>query len=573
MSNSLVTEIISVLNNDSSIDDKRNELLKIVKHRRGNNRKFLYIIHDILYFHLPLSLDNKFKLCDRNFLEEEYKGLNKVLEKSSCTYFNAICSEILWSYTHDKSIAVKSINSYMQELKNPSLINDYIHTQLIISICRIYSKSKITDFDFEEFFQYSLKHVVSNYDSKEYSILFILKGLTACRENVCELEKTFEDAISHYETQQDYDKANDFLKGLENFYKTNKRKNELPQLWIRIAKNKEKRAEQYDWSNPQHAHMIILCIQGAMKYWGKVNDENAKKERQRLSKRIVPVKKLSLQNLKVFSSEPVDISQYVKTLKKYVDKATLESYIYNLAYVIPLISCEETLEELQKSDFISSAIFSSIKLDGEGRKKCIVPSLIGASDEERISVAEYHASDKYRLHADIIFRNFVGFGNNKFEFTCDMLSFLVDDNIIVSPEQKESFLKGIVAGFKLDLITAMHLLMPQVERCIRNLAKYCGAVIFKTYPNGVEECISMKSILNLPEVKECLDETFLFNLRLFLESEYGFGMRNEICHGLLSDNEIQSINGLAVWWFVLRMCCMFSPSLHRRLGEQSNSKS
>ena len=114
--------------------------------------------------------------------------------------------------------------------------------------------------------------------------------------------------------------------------------------------------------------------------------------------------------------------------------------------------------------------------------------------------------------------------------------------------------------------------MPQVEYSIRCLAQDCGAVVYKTDSEGVEECFSLKGILNMPDVIECLDETFLFNLRLFYVSDYGYGMRDTISHGLYSDNELQSPQGLAVWWFTLRICCMFSSELHQRLTEQLKTK-
>ena len=66
------------------------------------------------------------------------------------------------------------------------------------------------------------------------------------------------------------------------------------------------------------------------------------------------------------------------------------------------------------------------------------------------------------------------------------------------------------AGFNLELPTAMHLLMPQIENAIRCLAQECGAVVYKTHKDGVEECLSLESILKTPEVIDCFEETFLF---------------------------------------------------------------
>ena len=67
-----------------------------------------------------------------------------------------------------------------------------------------------------------------------------------------------------------------------------------------------------------------------------------------------------------------------------------------------------------------------------------------------------------------------------------------------------------------------------------------------------------KSILNCSEICDSLDDTLLFNLRLFYTSPYGYGMRNEVSHGLLSDDELNSGLGLMVWWFTLKLCCMFA---------------
>ena len=155
-----------------------------------------------------------------------------------------------------------------------------------------------------------------------------------------------------------------------------------------------------------------------------------------------------------------------------------------------------------------------------------------------------------------------------FEFNEENLLFLVDDNIFIPSDRKNTFLKGLVAGFNLDLSTSMHLLMPQVENSIRCLAQECGAVVYKTDKNGVEACLSLESILKLPEVIDCLDETFLFNLRLFYTSDYGFGMRNTVSHSLYSDDELQSSSSLIVWWFTLKICCMFSKNLTVRVSKQ-----
>ena len=196
-----------------------------------------------------------------------------------------------------------------------------------------------------------------------------------------------------------------------------------------------------------------------------------------------------------------------------------------------------------------------------------MPSRLRATKNEKISIYEHDASEEYSIMAEVFIEKYLVFAKEKFEFTDKNLEFLVEDNIFVQEDRKKSILNGIVAGFNMDMVTAMHLLMPQVENAIRYLAQECGAVVYKTKEGGIEESLSLKSILNLPQVVDCFDEVFLFNLRLFYTSDYGFGMRNAVCHGLYSDKELNSYRSLAVWWFTLHICCMYSSKLHERMYE------
>ena len=105
----------------------------------------------------------------------------------------------------------------------------------------------------------------------------------------------------------------------------------------------------------------------------------------------------------------------------------------------------------------------------------------------------------------------------KWEFTEENLRFLVEDNPFCSRRQKGIFFSKVwlrdFMGRELGL--SMCLLMPQVENAIRVLASNCGAVVYKTDSNGVEEVLSLDSILQQPEIKESVEEKILFNVRVF----------------------------------------------------------
>lgn len=570
MKTSIINDVLLVLNSNIHLNDKRFSIMEMKKNRRGNNRKLIYIISEMLSTHVfPLKHDEYIRIMTSEFTEKEYTQLKMIVLNSKCAYFNAACGEALWMQKHDIELAKRAISSYDEELSNPSITNEYIYTELTVGLCRLYSRCKVADFDFDIFLKKSIRHVEENYDVSGYGILFILNALLDCCKNTEQIEKAFEDAISYYESNNTLNKAIGFLEDLEKFYKKKKSSKELKDIRIRIAQDEEKFADTYDWANPEHAHIIISHIHSAMNAWRRADEKTYVAERQRLAKKIEPVKKLSLQTLKKISSGKIDLSEWIESSKQFIENATLESFIQQLAMMIPLKSYENVKKDIQnKGCFFSTGLFSSVILDGSGRKKCIIPSVLNASQTDMVAIIENEASKSYAIYTDIYVNRLLYLAREKYEFTEENLRFLVDENIFVPPNHKEAFLKGIVAGFNLDLITSMHLLMPQIEHSLRCIAEDCGSVVYKTDKNGIEECLSLESILKLPEVMECLDDTLLFNIRLFYTSVYGFGMRNEVCHGLRSDSELQSDNCLAVWWFTLRICCMFSKELHERLSKQ-----
>lgn len=82
---------------------------------------------------------------------------------------------------------------------------------------------------------------------------------------------------------------------------------------------------------------------------------------------------------------------------------------------------------------------------------------------------------------------------DKFDITEDSLRFIIENNIFIPDDRKDSVLKGLVAGFSWDFSTSMAILMPQVENSIRELAETCGSVVYKTEISGVEEFFRRKT--------------------------------------------------------------------------------
>lgn len=124
----------------------------------------------------------------------------------------------------------------------------------------------------------------------------------------------------------------------------------------------------------------------------------------------------------------------------------------------------------------------------------------------------------------------------------------------VVPEGREGlFSKGLYAGYDRDFVTALHLLLPQIEHMVRVHLKRAGAKTTTLGLNGVENENGLSTLMDLPEVEKVFGADLSFELRALFCDPFGPNLRNELAHGLLDEGVCQSIYGIYAWWFTLRL--------------------
>ena len=550
------TEIINVLNQtDCEINKIKNELSSVWKRRRGRNRKLVDCVIRLLdYYRLPIRNDEEITIHLEEYItERNIELLKSILIQSKHPLFNALCAEALWNYKHEINIGEIALANYYN-LLDVGCNQEYL-PQVYLSVCRMYSKYHSVNFDFSAFASRALDYVRSRLSEPDYCNAFILLELSKSKQFLCEIKDIFYEIVKSFENKNDFTRANGYIEDLLEI-KALTSQREKQELMIRIANNYEKQANQYDWKDAGNAHSIIFCIHSAMNWWEKSKSPLQKEERKRLSKSIEEVKKLSLSTMHTISSGEIDISEWMDNRKAFIKNNDIATVVLGLAELVELINEESSYTDFEKSGSVVAQFFSTNILDSSGRAKCIVPPL-SDDPKERLAFLEFQAKKTYDFYSGFVYR-YLSIAKQKFSFEDNELDYLFENNIVVQADRLGSFKEGIISGFEGNFAKSMHLLMPQVEHSLRCFAEDCGAVVYKTNNQGVEECLSLESVLNCQEICELLDETLLFNLRLFYTSPYGYGMRNEVGHGLLSDNELNSGLGLMVWWFTLKLCCMYA---------------
>lgn len=564
------TEIINVLNQpDCEINKIKNELSSVWKRRRGENRKLVDCVIRLLdYYRLPIRNDEEITIKLEEYItERNIELLKSILTQSKHPLFNALCAEVLWNYKRDRELGEIALMNY-DSLSNDKEYSEHF-PQIYLSVCRMYSKYHSKTYDFESFACRTLDYVRSRLSEPDFTNAFILLELSKSKLYCSEIKDIFLEIINNFENENDFTRANGYIEDLLEIKELTSQQ-EKQELMVRIANNYEKQANQYDWKNAGNAHSIIFCIHSAMNWWEKSKSPLQKDERKRLSKSIEEVKKLSLTTMQTISSGEIDIHEWMDNRREFIENSNIATVVLGLVELVELIDEESAYSSFIESGSVVTQFFSTNILDSSGRTKCIVPPL-SDDPKERLAFLEFQAKKTYDFYSGFVYR-YLSMAREKFSFKDNELEFLFENNIIIQPDRIESFKQGIIKGFEGNYVVSLHLLMPQIEHALRCLAEDCGAVVYKTNSQGVEECLSLESILNCPEICESIDETLLFNLRLFYTSPCGYGMRNEISHGLLSDNELNLSVGLMVWWFTLKLCCLFAPPYHEYYLKKANKK-
>src|SRR5262249_19785952 len=130
---------------------------------------------------------------------------------------------------------------------------------------------------------------------------------------------------------------------------------------------------------------------------------------------------------------------------------------------------------------------------------------------------------------------------------------MVRKSPIVPAGRASLIAKGLFAGFERDLVSAIHLLIPQVEHLVRWHLKAAGVKTTTLSLDGIETENGLSTLVNLSEVSTIFGEDLAFEFKALFCDPVGPNLRNEVAHGLRDASNCQTIQTFYAWWLVLRI--------------------
>ena len=583
MNNSLVDKVADILK-EKNFEVAADELNEVDGLDSFGLENYLYDIICERWVYSPQDIPFRFARNIWEMKETDVEGnktlLKQVLEHPIAEINRAKINDFLWVVENDYNAAKAAEASYRKHLENAQV---FAHNFMAINRLIYISKkinSKETDSSTRERL---LIKILGQYDNTDHGkILSLLK--TAEKENVETdyMIKCTEEVLESYpDDSYDLTIIGKFCDLLEILYcNKNKWKNKKcitePKL-IEIRMRKVRAIMRVaDCTNSSNVSDIMRRVHHLKEIVNILKTiTGTESERKELLKEIDELEKRIIAGMPVIQLKQ-DSSEAVQQLIRQLEILDKEEAICYFAIFIPLPKKKRREETVINSQDLFSELFPIGILGNDGKtiaKSKSIKKSNNAIDEVALQNKLEHETAEYmNCISQIMIGNTLNYIRRKFKVEETDIRTIVENSVIVPVDRREAYVKGIMSGFSGDFLTALYILIPQVENSVRELAIECGEPIYNLKEDGIEELKTMHAILELEGVKERLDDDFLLALKTIFCSKFGFNMRNSVAHGLFSDNQFQSYNALYTWWFILKMCYMFCGELRIKNRVKVNDK-
>ncbi len=314
-------------------------------------------------------------------------------------------------------------------------------------------------------------------------------------------------------------------------------------------------------------------IQSAIEVLRRIPD--TKEQQDQLHRTMLDYQQKSVNEMASISSGSIDLTKNIESaIATIKDKPTREAIIYLALFSNPvsrraMVSYVD--EMIEKSPLL--AILTNNIVDSKGKVVGKIGSILDGSEEKVADAKEsetFHWANYEQQALGTIIENtrhyFLVEHNPSIQDTLE----IVKNNPFVPPGREWIFAQGLLSGLQGDYLTALHLLIPQIENSIRVLLNRSGVITSGINADGIQEEFDINRLLDMPDTAKIFHEDLMFGLKGTLTSRFGSNFRNLLAHGLLEHRHFLSYDAVYIWWLILKICCM--PLLNQEEGKDAPKK-
>jgi hypothetical protein len=377
------------------------------------------------------------------------------------------------------------------------------------------------------------------------------------------ISQKLEGLAATFSRLNDLHRARDYFDAASDWYRNGKYESKAAEMTVRCAECWVLEAEtRISGASPSHM-VAVSFFESAIKKYRSVPRRERQAHRvdeiiDQLRTRLNESGELSLGEMGVIKSDPIDITELVNRARDSVrGKSAVEalrafSNVYGGANAERIRAFSKEL----LAEHPLHALFSATHMSRDGR---VIAKRPGAdlTDAENEATVWPQMVKHYVMALGIVVQGNVwpALEVVRQEHRLKEGDFvnLAKESPIVPPGSERLIAKGLFLGYDNDFVSALHILIPQVESTIRYHLKRAGAKTTHLDTLGIETENGLSTLMELAEVGTIFEEDFAFEIRALFCDPFGPNLRNELAHGLLSFEDFQGVHAVYAWWFILRV--------------------
>ncbi len=491
----------------------------------------------------------------QDFIDNEVYFLQEIVEVCANYKIKSRIADFLWLIKRDiKYIDIAIQNYQLFPLDYEALLDDSKDTWKRVIKLSLWTSKSLDDIQkklIEEFFKAS--------ENNGYHLLWIHNLLAIShleQEYHGDIYEKLEAFGNYFRDKNEVKKARDYFRACK-FWTDDEIKQ--VELTIEIAKMYELEAKFLN--TMASAKFYENSIQGYRTIPRKFRQKyNIEEQIQKLREEMNYANLLSLDNMQKFKSSSVDLTEIIRFSKDFVSGKNLKSAILHFANVQSSIEAEKLKKDVEDnlSKYPLQNMFGATHLSSDGRviakRNGIIFSEIGSKEYEK-SIFQ-NMVENYYLDIGLIVQGAIIPAYEQLilehRITKEDLYNLCNESSAVPNDRVRIWVDGLYFGFEYDFITAVHLLIPQIEHLVRLKMKEANLTTTVLDRDGIEMEKGLSSLLDDDKINEIIDENFIFELKALLTENSGVNLRNNISHGLVNYRQLHSIQVIYLWWFCLR---------------------
>ena len=270
--------------------------------------------------------------------------------------------------------------------------------------------------------------------------------------------------------------------------------------------------------------------------------------------------KRALDEMATVSGSPIDFSDGIEQARDAVSGKSVQVALWtfaNLYHVSAKKLRESAIENLSRTPFLASIpkVYSS----HDGRVIARTPGISAStpSEDDEAEILAQMNRVEYGTLVSIIVQALILPALDVLTLehrlrTADLID-LARRSPIVPIGREVLFSKALAEGFNRDFATSIHLLAPQIEHMVRIPLKAAGVSTSHLDQDGIETENGLSALIDLPQTKAIFGEDLTYEIKALFCDQMGPNLRNNIAHGLLNDQEVQSVDAIYAWWLGLKL--------------------